>query len=680
MTPGGKLLEGCGVCRYWTFIVDEKGEIEWSNPHCEKVIGFTSQEIDHRFIKDFIASDFNFEDFKKQFLTSLSFKIHSLPFRTKDGQITQVELFLAPVQEGKDDMTSFIVFAQRTLKTEDISKEKEGKPVSGLCRHFLNTLISVFPNPVFYTDNEARYIGWNKAFEEFFGLSHDQIYGKTIAEIFPNEKSSGYYQEDLDLIKHHAKQTKQIELVDKKNEKHTGLVIKTVFPDGAGGIGGMLGFIVDITPVKHEEEKRLRIEEEAQHAQKLASLALLAGGVAHDFNNILTVILGNIELAMSEISSENIAIEYLSNARGACLKAADLCRQMLIYTGRNPYNKKPINLNLLLQEMDQLLQTIISRRLYIQYKLTQPLPLVEADANQLKQAIISIVVNASEAMADKPGVITITTGHMKCDESYLETIFPGCRVGLNKPLKRGNYVFLEVTDSGVGIPPEIREKIFDPFFTTKFFGRGLGLAAVLGIVRTHRGGIKVYSEVGKGTTFKILLPAIENGELSHGHSEETGSGMVKKEPEFVGTVMIVDDEDAIREVVSGALRRFGLKVYEAANGSEALVVFNRHKDEIDFVFLDFTMPGLSSEEVFREMRLLKPTVKVVLCSGYAEEQAMTGFRGKGLAGFLQKPYNIHELMEKLLSLLPPEQKIHIEKGYHNVKDRKPTQDNRESLT
>lgn len=679
MTAGGKVFEGFDNCLNWVLFADANGEIERSNSRSEGVIGYSPQEIEHRFLQDFIASDFNFENFKKQCLSPAPFKIHSLPFKTKDGKIEHVELFLTPVQKKEGEPPAFLVFAQKAAEITPVSKETDGKTAPVLCKRFLSTLISLFPNPVFFTDSQARYIGWNKAFEDLFGLTSEQIYGKTVAEIFPDENAAIYYQEDLDLIKHHGKQTKQIELIDSKKEKHSALLLKTVYPGEDGGTGGVLGLIVDITPIKKEEDKKLRLEQEAQHAQKLASLALLAGGVAHDFNNMLTVMLGNIELAMSEIPFDSPASDYLRNARTSCLKAADLCRQMLIYTGKHPFTKKPVNLNTLLQEMDQLLQAAISRRLYIQYRFTQPLPLVEADPNQLKQAIMSIVVNASEAMAEKPGVITITTGYMKCDESYLETIAPACRVALDKPLKQGQYVFLEVTDTGTGIPPEIQKKIFDPFFTTKFFGRGLGLAAVLGIIRTHRGGIKVYSEVGKGTTFKILLPVTTNGKIASSHANHTEITKSVKEPALVGTVLIVDDEDSIRELAGKTLEKIGMKVYEASNGSEALVIFNKHKDEIDYVFLDFTMPGPPAEEVFREIRLLKPAVKVVLCSGYAEEQATMGFHGKGLAGFLQKPYNIHELIAKLVSLLPPEQKIHIENEFRHGKHNEPTQNGRESL-
>jgi CheY-like chemotaxis protein len=263
---------------------------------------------------------------------------------------------------------------------------------------------------------------------------------------------------------------------------------------------------------------------------------------------------------------------------------------------------------------------------------------------------MSLVVNASEAMGDKPGIITITTGWMKCDKAYLDSTVPVCRVGFDKPMKQGIYAFLEVTDSGCGMDSDTQKRIFDPFFTTKFFGRGLGLAAVLGIIRSHRGGIKVYSEQGKGTTFKILFPASQNEKIAAARKVETE----KKQPKAIATVLVVDDEEGVRNFALKCFERMGVTVLSASNGNEALEIFAKNWDKIDAVFLDFTMPGKSSEEVFRELKLMKPVIKVVLCSGYSEEQATARFLGKGLAGFMQKPYGMVALRERLFSLLPQE--------------------------
>ncbi|MCX7872160.1 MAG: ATP-binding protein [Verrucomicrobiae bacterium] len=675
MTATGTVGKEFDYSANWVFCIEQNGRFEWSNSRSEKVIGYTPGEIVKKPIQNFLLPECDFESIKKQAFEAQSFKIYCLPFKAKNGETVIVEAFLASMTvSATKEGVCCIVFARTASLLASKKAEEEEKITSGLCKKFVNILISLFPTPVFYTNKEARYIGCNKAFENFFGLSSEQIYGKTVDELFSGENTVKYYKEDLDLIKHNANQTKQVEILDGKKEKHNALIIKTVYPNENGEPAGMLGVIVDITPVKQEEDKKLRVEQEAQHAQKMASLALLAGGVAHDFNNMLTVILGNIELAISEVSPESSVADYLKEARSSCLKAADLCRQMLIYTGKSPFNKKPVNLNRVIQEMDQLLHAAISRRLYIQYKFTQPLPMVEADPNQIKQAIMSIVVNASEAMGDKPGVITITTGYMRCDKSYLETITPACRAGLEKPLKQGNYVFVEVTDTGCGIPMELQKKIFDPFFSTKIFGRGLGLAAVLGIVRTHQGGIKVYSEVGKGSTFKILLPINNNGKNGHSFPETKSQIIPKHRLTVPGAVLFADDEEGVRSVAVKALQRLGLNVYEASNGAEALIILNKHKDEIDYVMLDYAMPGLSAEEIFREMRLIKPGIKVILCSGYGEEQAIVNFRGKGLAGFLQKPFDIFDLLNKIISLLPPEEQKSFKKLQKEFNE-KPTNQN-----
>jgi two-component system, cell cycle sensor histidine kinase and response regulator CckA len=257
---------------------------------------------------------------------------------------------------------------------------------------------------------------------------------------------------------------------------------------------------------------------------------------------------------------------------------------------------------------------------------------VEADATQLRQIIMNLVINASEAIGDKSGVIAITTGCMDCDRSYLKDVW------LDENLTNGLYVYLEIADSGCGMDTETLSKLFDPFFTTKFTGRGLGMAAVLGIVRGHKGAIKVYSETGRGTTFKILLPASGRPVeiFNHDVGDEDWQGS--------GTVLLVDDEETIRGIGAEMLKELGFTVVTAADGREAVDIFKSRPD-ISFVILDLTMPHMDGEQCFRELRQLKPDVKVIMSSGYNEHEVTQKFVGKGLAGFIQKPYRLSKLQE-----------------------------------
>ncbi len=383
---------------------------------------------------------------------------------------------------------------------------------------------------------------------------------------------------------------------------------------------------------KRAVEERLKLEQQLLHTQKLESLGVLAGGIAHDFNNILTAIIGNADLALMRINKESPAVDNLHRIEQSASRAADLAKQMLAYSGKGKFMVESLDINKLVEEMLHMLEVSISKRAVLRLNFTKPLPAVEADATQMRQIIMNLVINASEAIGDKSGVIAITTGCMDCDDSYLKGVW------LDENLKDGLYVYLEIADSGCGMDKDVMEKLFDPFFTTKFTGRGLGMAAVLGIVRGHHGAIKVYSEPGKGSSFKILLPA--SGRPSEIFNNEAD----KDDWRGSGTVLLVDDEETIRGIGTEMLKELGFSTVTANDGREALEIFKARGD-ISFVILDLTMPHMDGEQCFRELRRIKPDVKVILCSGYNEQEVTQKFAGKGLSGFIQKPYRLSVLKE-----------------------------------
>jgi PAS domain S-box-containing protein len=383
---------------------------------------------------------------------------------------------------------------------------------------------------------------------------------------------------------------------------------------------------------KRSEEERLNLEKQLLHAQKLESLGVLAGGIAHDFNNILTAIIGNADLALMRINKESPAVENLRRIEEAAARAADLAKQMLAYSGKGRFVVETIDLNRLLEDMLHMLEVSISKKAVLRLQLHQLLSPVEADATQLRQIIMNLVINASEAIGDMSGFISITTGCMECDRNYLKDVW------LEENIGEGLYVYLEISDSGCGMDKVTMTRIFDPFFTTKFTGRGLGMAAVLGIVRGHKGAIKIYSELNKGTTFKILLPASDRP--APRFTQESQADKWQRS----GTVLLVDDEITIREVGVAMLEELGLTTITANDGREALEVF-RSTPDIDFVIMDLTMPHMDGEQCFRELRRLQPDIKVILSSGFNEQEVTQRFIGKGLAGFIQKPYRLSMLQE-----------------------------------
>ncbi len=404
--------------------------------------------------------------------------------------------------------------------------------------------------------------------------------------------------------------------------------------DSAGKPLRMIGTNTDLTELKTAEEERRSMELQMQQVQKLESLGVLAGGIAHDFNNILTVIVGNADLALMRINKESPAVDNLHRIEQAAARAADLAKQMLAYSGKGRFVIENINLNTLLEEMLRMLEVSISKKVLLRLNPYQHLPTVEADATQMRQVIMNLVINASEAIGEKSGVIAISTGCMDCDRSYLKDVW------LDENISEGLYVYLEIADSGCGMDKQTMAKLFDPFFTTKFTGRGLGMAAVLGIVRGHKGAIKVYSELNRGTTFKILLPASSKPvEIFNGtslHDDWQGSG----------TVLLVDDEETVRGIGAEMLRELGFTVITADDGREGVEQLKNNPD-ISIVILDLTMPHMDGEQCFRELKQLRSDIKVIMSSGFNEQEVTEKFLGKGLAGFIQKPYKLSVLKEAI---------------------------------
>ncbi len=402
-----------------------------------------------------------------------------------------------------------------------------------------------------------------------------------------------------------------------------------------------VGTHLDITERKAAEGERLKFEAQMQHTQKLESLGVLAGGIAHDFNNILTAILGNADLARMEISSLSPAVPRIEAINKAALRAAGLAQQMLAYSGRGKFISEDIEINELVEEMGHLLAVALSKKVVLRYHLTENLPLIDADAAQVRQVVMNLITNAAEAIGERSGVVTVTTGLIDCSEPYLQGTFT------YDDLESGLYVFIEVADTGCGMDEETKSKLFDPFFTTKFTGRGLGMAAVLGIVRGHKGAIKVYSEEGKGSTFKVLIPALERSasKMNHRFKELDNSW------QGCGTVLLVDDEETIRALGKEMLNLLGFAVVTAADGRQALEVFKANKSDIVAVVLDLTMPHMDGVETYRELRQIDKDVRVVVASGYSENDISEQFAGKGLAGVIQKPFQLAELRKKLKTAL-----------------------------
>gem|GEM_PF-915957 len=394
------------------------------------------------------------------------------------------------------------------------------------------------------------------------------------------------------------------------------------------------GSITDITEQKEAERKRLALEHQMLQAQKLESLGLLAGGIAHDFNNLLTAILGNAELLCFDLPDDINLKQKLIDIQRAAKRASELTNQMLAYSGKSRFETKIIDINELIQEVHGLLDVSISKKIKIHYQLDDSIPKILADPSQIVQILMNLTINASEAI-ENTGDITVKTKKLFCDEDKISTLT------INQGMKAGNYILLEITDTGCGISEDKIKQIFDPFYTTKFTGRGLGLSAVSGIIRNHNGGLNVKSTIGKGTTFSIYLPASGNNVAV----DNENSNKIESINVHSATVLVVDDEAYIRTLTSRMLKNAGYTAVLADNGLEALQIFRDKKDSIDCVLLDLTMPELDGKETLAAIRKIDKNIPVIISSGYSEADIRASFGDNTISGVLQKPYQYEDLLK-----------------------------------
>ena len=410
-----------------------------------------------------------------------------------------------------------------------------------------------------------------------------------------------------------------------------------------GKVVGALNVLVDITARKEAEDERRKLELKMRHTQKLESLGVLAGGLAHDFNNLLTPVLGYAALAARELPPGSNARRMLDEIGNAASRASELTRQMLAYSGRGKVVIRDLSIDDVMREMKALLETVVSKK--TRFELSLAPATVRADAAQIRQIVMNLITNAAEALDEGPGVISVRTGMRTMDAASLRSPY------LRGELPAGRYSYIEVADTGGGMTPETLGRIFDPFFTTKFAGRGLGLAAVLGIVRGHKGTVQVKSAPSEGTTFEVYLPSV-----SHiAERDEPDDGRPLDPPDR--TVLVVEDEDNVRSFVASVLDGAGFDVLLANDGRVGLDMFGQHRDEVDVVVLDLTMPEMDGWEVAARLQRESPNLPILLMSGYSAPEAPEDYEDVRLAGFLAKPFGPRDLVHQVRDLAGPDTAI-----------------------
>lgn len=404
----------------------------------------------------------------------------------------------------------------------------------------------------------------------------------------------------------------------------------SIIPDEDGRPKAFVAITRDIT-------ERKRAEDGLRQAQKMESIGLLAGGIAHDFNNLLHALMGHATIALMKLIPENPAHTHIHKAMQAGERATELTKQLLAYSGRGKFKIAPVSVSSLIEDNLHLFEVAMPKNVVLRMKLEENLPSIEADAAQIQQVIMNLIINGAEAIGDKNGAVAVQTGILEIQSS--DTYWWKYT---GQPLQPGVYTYLEIRDTGCGMEQEIIDRIFEPFFTTKFTGRGLGLAAVLGIIRGHKGGLHVESFPGKGTTFRLVFPTT-TGSVRQTPAVNDVVTQVKTDK----AILVIDDEEMILDLAIDILAYAGLKIITANNGEQGITIYKNRRDEIALVLLDLSMPVMGGEETLRQLLALDPNVKVILSSGYTEDEVVRRFQGIHAADFVQKPYQPGVLLQKI---------------------------------
>jgi two-component system cell cycle sensor histidine kinase/response regulator CckA len=481
--------------------------------------------------------------------------------------------------------------------------------------------------------NNGIYLDVNEQALQVSGFTREEVIGHTAVELgwITSEDRARLVKE----VKHNGVISGlEMEFHAKEGKSINGLVNGE--PIVIGGQPCLLTVTIDITERKNSEQA-------LRNAQKLESIGTLAGGIAHDFNNLMNAVLGQSALALNKLPKESPAVNHITKAIKASERVADLTRQLLAYSGRGKFLVDEIDLNNLVKENVQILEVSIPKTTRLRYELGSPSPHIMGDISQIQQVIMNLIINAGEAMVPNPGQITLRTNRIELTENNTEYSKYS-----NAPLVAGSYALLQVSDTGSGISQETLARIFDPFFTTKFTGRGLGLAAVLGIIKGHKGGLRIESEVGKGTMFEIVFPLVSTSSVTKA-VEKKESSVVKGGEER--TILVIDDESSVIELLEDLLSAVHFKVIGASDPLEGIERYRQEHQNISLVILDYSMPVMDGKAAFEELLKINKDVKVLLCSGYNEEETLSSFGIKRPTGFFQKPYKIEALVERVSKIL-----------------------------
>jgi PAS domain S-box-containing protein len=619
-------------------VAENSGRILLVNGEFTRMFGFEREEAVGRYIDDLVVPDDLVEQGRR--VTDLSSKGRRIAQETirrrKDGSTIHVSLIAAPILMDDKQVGVYGIY-------RDISRRREIEEALRKEKAYLEQLFENAQEGIVLADNTGRILHVNGEFARMFGYNRQEVVGRHVDDLVATPDLRG----QAEGLTHSAAEGQQASIEAVRRRKDGGrfpvsILASPIMVDGVQA--GVYAIYRDITA-------RVQLEEQIRHTQKLESLGVLAGGIAHDFNNILMTILGNAGLALQDLPENSPHRTYLTAIEQASRRAANLCRQMLAYSGKGKFVVETVNLSDLAHKMASSLAEQLPEGARFEEDFAADVPSIIADAAQLSQVTMNLVTNASEALEGKSGTVTLRTGVRHCSRQSHQKNY------LDRDLPEGRYVFIEVSDTGAGMSDETLSRLFDPFFSTKFTGRGLGLSAVLGIVRGHHGAVQVQSRLGSGSSFTVLFPATDmpTSEFVTTDDKE-GSAEAPEDKEPVrgsGTVLVVDDEDTVRDLAADVLKEIGFKVLTAAGGQEAVDIFQKKSKKVSCVLLDLSMPGMSGEECFEKLREIRPDIPVVITSGFTAEEIADRFQGRDPVEILQKPYSPKELGRIISSMSGP---------------------------
>ena len=553
----------------------------------------------------------------------------------KDGSIYLVSDHVSPVTNTRGELTHLVSIQQ------DITEQKRAERALQTSEERHRLLIERMNEGFVATDQDNRVDIVNAKMAEMLGYTREEMRGRYLGN-FVSGDARRKLEEQEDRRHHGLAEPYELTWTARDGRAVYTVISPTSMLDDSGRFVGSFAVVTDVTERKRMEEERRELEARMRKSQKMESLGLLAGGIAHDFNNLLVGMLGHAGLALMELPADSPVSPLVQQIETAARRASELTQEMLAYSGKGKFLIETIDLSQLVEEMAHLLQVTINKKAVLELDFFAELSGIRGDPTQIRQVVMNLITNASEALEEESGTIRISTGEIDADRRYLAETY------LDDDLPTGRYVFLEVLDTGSGMDRETRTKIFDPFFTTKFTGRGLGLAAVLGIVRGHHGAIRVDSRAGSGTSFRVLFPAVERS--------ASGERPAVKPSAFQGSgsVLVADDEEMVRSVARLTLENAGFKVLLAVDGVEAVEVFREHGDQLNAVLLDMTMPRMGGDEALREIRRIRADARIILASGFHEQDATERIDGQRPATFLQKPFQPQELIDKVRQVMAEE--------------------------